>query len=54
MARHPNQKSTWDVSMGKRRKAADQKKESTASLGATLEALQTVQASRPMRPPGKR
>lgn len=54
MARHPNQKSTWDTQMGKRRKAADPKKETLASLDATLGALEAVQASRPAKPPGKR
>jgi hypothetical protein len=52
--RHPNQKSTWETFVGKRRKAADPKKDAVASVEATLKALEAAQATRPMKPPGRR
>lgn len=52
--RHPNQKSTWDTFRGARRKAEDPKKEYVSSVENDLKALEAVQRSRPMRPPGRR
>jgi hypothetical protein len=52
--RHPNQKSTWDTFQGQRRKAADPKKEHVSSVEKDLKALETVQASRPAKPPERR
>lgn len=52
--RHPNQKSTWEVFQGQRRKAADPKKEAVSSIQDDLKALEAVQATRPAKPPGRR
>lgn len=52
--RHPNQKSTWDMFQGQRRKAADPKKEALSSIQDDLKALEAMQATRPAKPPGRR
>lgn len=52
--RHPNQKSTWDMFRGARRKADDPKKEQVASVESDLKALEAVQQSRPTVPPHRR
>lgn len=52
--RHPNQKSTWEMFQGGRRKATDPKKEYVSSVQDDLKALEAVQAARPAKPPGRR